>query len=109
LWSEAARGVPESGSTCYACMSSRLDPDGVCCVRTNGLQADELVSEEILRCPSPLGIEASLAALQAHQAAAMPPGSARLRAGEPSHEVSWHSPVSDARRVIAAHWLLCSQ
>jgi excisionase family DNA binding protein len=36
-------------------------------VRTNGLQADERVSEEILRCLSPLGIEAALAALQARQ------------------------------------------
>src|SRR5437870_5169530 len=49
---------PSQGHTRYACMSSRLDPDGVCCVRTNGVQADELVSEEILRCLSPLGIEA---------------------------------------------------
>ena len=58
---------PSQGHTRYACMSSRLDPDGVCCVRTNGVQADELVSEEILRCLSPLGIEAALAALQVHQ------------------------------------------
>lgn len=58
---------PSQGHTRYACMSSRLDPDGVCCVRTNGLQADTLVSEEILRGLSPLGIEAALAALQAHQ------------------------------------------
>lgn len=58
---------PSQGHTRYACMSSRLDPDGVCCVRINGLQADDLVSEEILRCLSPLGIEAALAALRAHQ------------------------------------------
>jgi DNA invertase Pin-like site-specific DNA recombinase len=44
---------PSQGSTRYACMSSRLDPNGVCCVRTNGLQVDDLVSEEILRCLSP--------------------------------------------------------
>jgi hypothetical protein len=37
------------------------------CVRTNGLQADELVSAEVLGCLSPLGIEAALAALGAHQ------------------------------------------
>jgi hypothetical protein len=48
-------------------MSSRLDPEGVCCVRMNGLQADDLASEEILRCLSPLGIEAALAALRVHQ------------------------------------------
>jgi len=59
---------PSRRHTRYACMSSRLDPNGVCCVRTNGLQADDLVSEEILRCLSPLGIQAALAALQVHQA-----------------------------------------
>lgn len=58
---------PSQGHTRYACMSSRLDPHGVCCVRTNGRQADELVTEEVLRCVSPLGIEAAMAALQAHQ------------------------------------------
>jgi DNA invertase Pin-like site-specific DNA recombinase len=58
---------PSQGHIRYACMTSRLDPDGACCVRTNGQQADELVSEEILRCLSPLGIEAALAALRAHQ------------------------------------------
>ena len=58
---------PSQGHTRYACMSSRLDPDGVCCVRTNGLQADELVTEEVVRCLSPLGIDAALTALQAHQ------------------------------------------
>ena len=51
----------------YACMSSRLDPNGVCCVRVNGLQADEKISDEILRCLAPLGIEASLAALEMHR------------------------------------------
>lgn len=58
---------PSRGHTRYACMSSRLDPDGVCCVRTNGLQADELVSAEVVRCLSPLGIEAAMAALRARQ------------------------------------------
>ncbi len=58
---------PSQGHTRYACMSSRLDPEGVCCVRMNGLQADDLASEEILRCLSPLGIEAALAALRVHQ------------------------------------------
>ncbi len=58
---------PSQGHTRYACMSFRLDPDGICCVRTNGLQADELVGEETLRCLSPLGIEAASAALRAQQ------------------------------------------
>jgi hypothetical protein len=59
---------PSQGHIRYACMSARLDPDGAnSCVRTNGLRTDELVVEEILRCLSPLGIEAALAALQAQQ------------------------------------------
>lgn len=55
---------PSQGHIRYACMSSRLDPNGVCCVRTNGRQTDELVGEEILRCLAPLGIEAAVAALE---------------------------------------------
>lgn len=58
---------PSQGHTRYACMSSRLDPDGACCVRINGLQADDHVTEEILRGLAPLAIDASLAALQALQ------------------------------------------
>lgn len=58
---------PSPGHIRYACMSSRLDPDGICCVRANGLQADAFISEEILRCLAPLGIEAALAALQTQQ------------------------------------------
>jgi len=58
---------PSQGHTRYACMSSRLLADSAACVRTNGQQADEMVSEEILRCLSPLGVEAALAALQVHQ------------------------------------------
>jgi len=50
-------------------MTSRLDPDGVCCVRINGLQADEKISEEVLRCLGTLGIEDALAALEMHSGA----------------------------------------
>ena len=58
---------PSQGHIRYACMSSRLDPAGICCVRINGLQTDTLVGEEILRCLAPLGIEAAVAALQTQQ------------------------------------------
>jgi len=58
---------PSQGHIRYACMSSRLDSNGVCCVRTNGLQTDELVGEEILSVLAPLGIEAAVAALQCQQ------------------------------------------
>jgi excisionase family DNA binding protein len=60
---------PSQGHIRYACMTSRLDPDGICCVRINGLQADENISEEVLRCLGPLGIEAALAALEMHSGA----------------------------------------
>lgn len=58
---------PSQGHIRYACMSSRLDPDGICCVRTNGLQTDEIVGEEILRCLAPMGIDAAVGALRAQQ------------------------------------------
>jgi excisionase family DNA binding protein len=58
---------PSQGHIRYACMNSRLDPNGVCCVRINGLQADEKITDEILRCLGPLGIEAAVAALQMQQ------------------------------------------
>jgi DNA invertase Pin-like site-specific DNA recombinase len=58
---------PSQGHIRYACMSSRLDLNGVCCVRTNGQQADDAVSREVLRCLTPLGIEAALAAVQVRQ------------------------------------------
>jgi excisionase family DNA binding protein len=60
---------PSQGHIRYACMTSRLDPNGVCCVRLNGRQADENISEEILRCLAPLGIEAALAAVRLHRGA----------------------------------------
>jgi excisionase family DNA binding protein len=60
---------PSQGHIRYACMSSRLDPNGTCCVRANGLQTDELVGEEIMRCLAPLGIEAAVAALQSQHGA----------------------------------------
>lgn len=53
---------PSQGHARYACMTSRLDPDGICCVRTNGLQTDAVIAEEVLRCLAPLGVEAALAA-----------------------------------------------
>jgi DNA invertase Pin-like site-specific DNA recombinase len=58
---------PSPGHIRYACMSSRHDPNGVCCVRINGRQADEKITDEVLRCLGPLGIEAAKAALQMHQ------------------------------------------
>ena len=58
---------PSQSCIRYACLSHRLDPDGICCVRINGLRADDAVAEEVLRCLRPLGIEAAMAALQMHR------------------------------------------
>ena len=56
------RSSISAGTHRYACMTSRLDADGVCCVRTNWLQTDAVIAEGVLRCLAPLGIEATLAA-----------------------------------------------
>jgi predicted site-specific integrase-resolvase len=60
---------PRPGYIRYVCMSARHDPNGICCVRINGPQADEKVTDEVLRCLGPLGIEAAVAALEMHHRA----------------------------------------
>lgn len=53
---------PSQGHVRYACLTSRLDSTMASCVRINGLKSDSLVTEEVLRTLSPLGIEAAMAA-----------------------------------------------
>ena len=98
---------PSQGHIRYACMSSRLDPNGVCCVRTNGLQTDELVGEEILRCLAPLGIEAAVAALQIRHGAEddrikqkmLAVEQARYEAGRAQRQ---YDAVDSSNRLVAA-------
>jgi DNA invertase Pin-like site-specific DNA recombinase len=49
----------------YQCCGYALNRDQSCCVMFGGLRADRLVSEQLLRCLSPLGIDAATAAITA--------------------------------------------
>jgi DNA invertase Pin-like site-specific DNA recombinase len=49
----------------YQCSGYMLNRDQPSCVMFGGLRADRLVSEQLLRCLSPLGIDAAMAAIAA--------------------------------------------
>jgi len=49
----------------YQCSGYALNRDQSCCVMFGGLRADRLVSEQLLRCLSPLGIDAATVAITA--------------------------------------------
>ena len=49
----------------YQCSGYALNRDQSCCVMFGGLRADRLVSEQLLRCLSPLGMDAATAAIAA--------------------------------------------
>ena len=49
----------------YQCSGYALNREQSCCVMFGGLRADRLVSEQLLRCLSPLGIDAATAAITA--------------------------------------------
>jgi DNA invertase Pin-like site-specific DNA recombinase len=49
----------------YQCCGYALNRDQSCCIMFGGLRADRLVSEQLLRCLSPLGIDAATAAIAA--------------------------------------------
>jgi hypothetical protein len=49
----------------YQCSGYMLNRDQPCCAMFGGLRADRLVSEQLLRCLSPLGIDAATAAIAA--------------------------------------------
>ena len=49
----------------YQCSGYALNRDQSCCIMFGGLRADRLVSEQLLRCLSPLGIDAATAAITA--------------------------------------------
>jgi len=49
----------------YACSGYILNREHPCCVMFGGLRADRLVAEQLLRCLTPLGIEAALEAIDA--------------------------------------------
>ncbi len=48
----------------YQCSGYLLNRDHACCVMFGGLRADRLVSEQLLQCLTPFGIEAALDAIE---------------------------------------------
>ncbi len=53
----------------YQCSGYLLNRDHACCVMFGGLRADRLVSEQLLQCLTPLGIEAAVEAMETAQGA----------------------------------------
>jgi len=47
----------------YACSGYRLNGEKICCVLFGGLRADQMVSEQLLQCLSPLSVDAAMDAL----------------------------------------------
>src|SRR2546429_8656636 len=48
----------------YQCSGYLLNRDHACCVMFGGLRADRLVSEQLLQCLTPFGIEAAIEAIE---------------------------------------------
>jgi excisionase family DNA binding protein len=53
----------------YQCSGYLLNRDRACCVMFGGLRADRLVSEQLLQCLTPFGIEAAIEAIETLQGA----------------------------------------
>jgi excisionase family DNA binding protein len=53
----------------YQCSGYLLNRDHACCVMFGGLRADRLVSEQLLQCLTPFGIEAAFQAIETLQGA----------------------------------------
>jgi excisionase family DNA binding protein len=60
---------PRPGVIRYQCSGYILNRDQECCVMFGGLRADRLVSEQLLQCLAPLGLEAAVEAIEALQGA----------------------------------------
>ena len=60
---------PGPHSIRYQCSGYLLNREGACCVMFGGLRADRLVSEQLMQCLSPFGIEAALEAIESLQGA----------------------------------------
>ena len=48
----------------YQCSAYMLNRDHPCCVMFGGLRADRLVSEQLMQCLSPFGVEAAIQAIE---------------------------------------------
>jgi DNA invertase Pin-like site-specific DNA recombinase len=56
---------PGPHSIRYACSGYRMNGEKICCVLFGGLRADQMVSEQLLQCLSPLGVDAAMDAVAA--------------------------------------------
>ncbi len=91
----------------YQCSGYVLNRDHACCVMFGGLRADRLVSEQLLQCLTPLGIEAAIEAIEALQGAsddriqqkALALEHARY---EVTHARRQYDAVDPANRLVAA-------
>ncbi len=63
------RNIPVHGVIRYQCSGYLLNRDRACCVMFGGLRADRLVSEQLLQCLTPFGIEAAIEAIETLQGA----------------------------------------
>jgi len=48
----------------YQCGNAFRNPEATCCVSFGGLKADRLISDQVLECLKPLGVQASLQAIE---------------------------------------------
>lgn len=91
----------------YQCSGYLLNRDHACCVMFGGLRADRLVSEQLLQCLTPLGIEAAIEAVETVQSAGHEQIRQRALALEQAHyEVArarrQYDAVDPANRLVAA-------
>ena len=91
----------------YQCSGYVLNRDSTCCVMFGGLRADRLVSEQLLQCIAPLGMEAAIEAIEALQGASDDRVQQKALALEHArYEVTYarrqYDAVDPANRLVAA-------
>ena len=91
----------------YQCSGYVLNRDHGCCVMFGGLRADRLVSEQLLQCLAPLGVEAAIEAIDALQGARDDRVQQKALALEHAHYEVTHArrqydAVDPANRLVAA-------
>lgn len=98
---------PRPGVIRYQCSGYILNRDQQCCVMFGGLRADRLVSEQLLQCLAPLGVEAAVEAIEALQGASDDRVQQKRLALERAHYEVAHArrqydAVDPANRLVAA-------
>jgi excisionase family DNA binding protein len=98
---------PRSGVIRYQCSGRIFNRDQPCCVMFGGLRADRLVSEQLLQCLAPLGMGATIEAIEMLQGTSddrvQQKRLALERAGyEVNHARRQYDAVDPANRLVAA-------